>query len=410
MKQITKIFAIVFVAAVVVFVCFQVVRYASTPYKTETALSYTTAATVNATGIAVRQEAVIDTDKENVVGYLYDDGAKVASGSLVTEIYASQDALSKKARIEELEDEISMLQDAQATGLVYLANTEALVDQISARTYTLIDRGYAGDLTDCAQDRLSFLSLLNKKQIATNRETDFAARISVLQQQVEQLKASMPAPLREVYMPATGYFSSATDGYEAEYSPQMLRDCSVEEIQQLINGSSARHSNAVGKVITEFNWYFAIVVSCEQAELLQNSGSATAAFPALNLEKIPMTFDRVIRKKDSNPNDKQELAAVLLKCNYMDAPLSAMRVQNVQLALRSYTGLRVSRAAIRFLDGQKGVYVRIGQTLRFKPFGENVVYEGDDFLLVRASEKDDQLQLYDEIVVEGMGLYDGKTI
>lgn len=410
MKQITKIFAVVFAAAVVVFVCFQVVRYVSTPYKTETALSYTTSAMIQTTGIAVRQEAVIETDKENVVGYLYDDGAKVASGSLVTEIYASQDALSKKAKIAELEAEIAMLQDAQATGLVYLANTEALVDQISARTYTLIDRGYAGDLTDCAQDRLSFLSLLNKKQIATNRETDFAARIGVLQQRVEQLKASMPAPLREVYMPSTGYFSSATDGYEADYTPEMLRSCSVEEIRQLINGSGAKHSNAVGKVITDFNWYFAIVVSAEQAVQLENSRSATAAFPALNLEKIPMTFDRVIRKKDSNPNDKEEQAAVLLKCNYMDAPLSAMRVQNVQLALRSYTGLRVSRAAIRFLDGQKGVYVRIGQTLKFKPFGENVVYEGDDFLLVRASEKDSELQLYDEVVVEGMGLYDGKTV
>ena len=74
-----------------------------------------------------------------------------------------------------------------------------------------------------------------------------------------------------------------------------------------------------------------------------------------------------VKQPDSDPNDDQEQMAVVFTCKEMNRELSGLRAQSARLAVRSYTGLRISKEAIRFENSVKGVYVLIGQTLRFKP-------------------------------------------
>lgn len=52
------------------------------------------------------------------------------------------------------------------------------------------------------------------------------------------------------------------------------------------------------------------------------------------------------------------------------------------MSVKSYTGLRVSKEAIRFENSEKGVYVLVGQTLKFKPIEDQIIYEEDDFVFM----------------------------
>lgn len=404
MKVLSRILLTLFILFVLVFVGFQIYRYSSSGYQTETALLYTTADRVSTVGVAVRSEKLIDTPKSNVVGYLYEDGAKVAAGSLILEVYNTRTALNMRSRLDQLEAEIEMLEDAQKTGLNYLANTEYLSRQILSSAYQLMDSGSREDFTGVFEQRMEFLSLLNKKKIATERETDYSARIDALQKECESISASMPQPVESVSMPITGYFSSVTDGLETVYTPEKLFSLDVEDVQEMIRSTTAYNSWSVGKVITEFDWYFAVVVTAAEASSLKNAGSITATFSTLGIRDIPFKLYKTVVLPDAAPSDGESPVAVIFTSNYMNAGLSALRVQNVELSMRTYTGLRVNKEAIRFQNGVKGVYVEVGHSLKFKPIEDNILYEGIDYLLVLPSDNARELQQYDRVVIRGNGL------
>ena len=86
------------------------------------------------------------------------------------------------------------------------------------------------------------------------------------------------------------------------------------------------------------------------------------------------------------------------------------RTLNAELVIDSYSGLKISSSAIRVNDkGEKGVYVQNGNLVEFKKV--NIIYSGDDFILSETDVgKDGYVKLYDNIIIEGKDLYDGKII
>ena len=93
----------------------------------------------------------------------------------------------------------------------------------------------------------------------------------------------------------------------------------------------------------------------------------------------------------------------------MTEAIANLRGQDVNITANSYTGIRVSTSAVRAIDGVKGVYVKNGSVIQFKKI--EVLYSNDVFTIVDASNTgSDYLKLYDEVVVEGRNLYDGKQV
>ena len=75
-----------------------------------------------------------------------------------------------------------------------------------------------------------------------------------------------------------------------------------------------------------------------------------------------------------------------------------MRTAEVELIFSEETGIKVSRSAIRFVDGIKGVYVIEGELVEFKKL--NVIYDGDDYVLSENTSDPEYLNLYDKILLE----------
>ena len=70
---------------------------------------------------------------------------------------------------------------------------------------------------------------------------------------------------------------------------------------------------------------------------------------------------------------------------------------------------------MRVVDGVQGVYVLTGNIVTFKRL--DVIYTGDDYVISKKiydTVKDDNnipyVKLYDEVIVEGKDLSDGKII
>ena len=85
------------------------------------------------------------------------------------------------------------------------------------------------------------------------------------------------------------------------------------------------------------------------------------------------------------------------------------RRETIQIRLKEYTGLRVASSAVRVVDGVRGVYVLSGIAAKFKPV--NILYSNANFTICETdTTKSSSLKLYDEVIVEGKDLYDGKMV
>ena len=75
----------------------------------------------------------------------------------------------------------------------------------------------------------------------------------------------------------------------------------------------------------------------------------------------------------------------------------------------TYSGLKLPAKALRLQDDKPGVFVRSGMTIKF--VGVNVIYRTDEYIICEQQvSNDDVLRLYDDVVVKGKGLYDGKIV
>ena len=61
------------------------------------------------------------------------------------------------------------------------------------------------------------------------------------------------------------------------------------------------------------------------------------------------------------------------------------------------------------MDGEQGVYIKYGSTVAFRKVDK--LFETDDYIISRPGTADGEyLALYDEIIVEGKDLYEGKEL
>ena len=86
-----------------------------------------------------------------------------------------------------------------------------------------------------------------------------------------------------------------------------------------------------------------------------------------------------------------------------------MRSGPMTVIKSEYSGLMVSRKALRVVDSVRGVYVVNGMQINFVPV--NIIYSAEDFYICeKQTDNDGVLKLYDSVVVKGKNLYDGKII
>jgi hypothetical protein len=99
----------------------------------------------------------------------------------------------------------------------------------------------------------------------------------------------------------------------------------------------------------------------------------------------------------------------------MNEELATLRCDNAKIILENHEGYLVDNRAIRVNeDNETGVYVVVGSVMKFKKV--NIVHSTDDYSIVTNAYRDDvtmrgkYINLYDEYIIEGMELSDGKLI
>lgn len=348
----------------------------------------------------VRSETLVMSDDSGYKAYSVDEGGKVAKNGVIAHVYPTAEQASLSGQITDLKSRIDVLKKAQNYTDYNTADLSVLNEKINTAFTNLIDKSKNGRLSGAESTEAELLQQLNRKNIVTGIEQNFNPLIAELTAQLTSLESLQQASTGTIKAKESGYFISKADGYETVLTPDSLSHLTVEKFNKLAPVTVGE--NVIGKVVSDYEWYIVARVPIEYSFKLTEGDSVKFNTGMVSVKELKARVKYINREGSSNES------VIVFSCTNMNNELASSRKQTLSLVTDSYSGLKVPKRAIRMVDGVRGVYTYAASIVRFVPV--NIVYTTSSFAICEKSTESGSLKLYDEVIVKGKGLYDGKII
>ncbi len=398
-----KFLKVLIVMLVVVFVVHQAYSSFYKPIKTVSAEFHEVVDGLNVTASVIRTEHLITNDTAGSLHFTVADGERTAKDGVIARIYDNASASITLSRISELERQIADIEQMQG----YNDKAAADLDLANAKLSTAVNEYVlscaGGNFDKAAECEDEVISCINRRSLITGEQTDFSERLNALNTELSSLKAALPAEKGRIVADTSGYFISSADGYEQVYTCESPESITPEFLAET-KPSDTPH-NVIGKIVSDYEWYIAAPVTLDQSLNYKEGDRVTLKTKLKSSPELSVTVSRV------NLSQSEDTAVVVFACSDMNSELSALRTVSVTIVSKSYEGLQLPKKALRVVEEQTGVYVVSGMSLKFVPV--EVIYSTkDNEYIICKQEKSNEnvLRLYDEVVVKGRKLYDGKIV
>ena len=370
----------------------------------ETALPAVISDTVEADGVLLFDESYVAGSGN--LGYLAADGERVSAGTAVAEVYSNASQASLRLQLNQLNDQIDLLQKSQNTSALQL---DTLLKERSSALYDLLDTLDDSDYEAVDDDANAYLLAQNKLWVVTGEAANFTDQITA---------------------PQTGYFVRSSSSGRLNASADDILALNAQELQGYLQSDPVLAlDGCAGKIVAGFTWRYVGVCTAKQGEKLlgQNgkplSTAVEISFPGQVENSLKATVTEVEIDQDSG------LARFVLSCNSINGDVLCLNRAAARISVGERSGLRVPAAAVHYLkeDGTEaqtqgenyipGVYVKLGNIARFCPIdpvdADHPRITDGDYILVLPEGTEgsvSKVRLYDEIIVSGQNLYDGKLL
>lgn len=384
-----------------VFAVHQFISSVYSPVKTETAVFYSASDGLNITGLIIRSETLVTSSEGGVMHFVLEDGSRVAKDGVIANIYDSESASITLSKIDSVNTKIEDIEEMLSYNDLEAADLDMINAKATQSLNNLIVSGASGNYGDLPELSDELLSALNRRQVAMGETTDFSAQLEQLKAEKNELSASLPSAKGKVKAAMSGYFVSKADGYETvltcgnpeSITPEFMSSVSAAELPD----------GVIGKIVSDYEWYIAAEISINESLKYKEGDSLTIYTSVKSYPKLPVTVKKI------NISESSSSAVVVFSCNEMNSELATMRSGPMTVVTKEYDGLRVPSSALRVVDSKRGVYVLTGMQVKFVEV--NVLYKDDSYMICEKQTSDESvLRLYDEVIVKGKNLYDGKIV
>ena len=395
--HVVGLLALALVSVYIIAQCFVIFRRS---YKTETAIKYTLAESITLDGVVAFDS--VDVAGSGDLGYLVQDGERVTNGTIVAEVYTDDSQGLQRERLDRLERTITLLTKSQnSTG----SDLSVLTNQTKQALYNLLDKINTAQYSGITDAEDTFLLAQNRLQVSTGQTAGFADTIAALQVEYDSIKAQLDA-LQTITATTNGYFSSTAASPAIAADRQALDDADPATLQKMLaDGFPVAATDRAGQITTGFSWKFYAVCDLDTAARFDNISSVKISVPGKQNTPLSATVEEVTLDKDNG------IAKIVLQCQTINAEVLSFGQETAQIDLKTYEGIRIDKEALHIVDGQRGVYVKYGNLQRFLKI--TTLYENDSYILIPENGKigtDNEVRLYDEIIVQGTNLQDGKLL
>ena len=413
-----------FLALAALYVFYQAGQVLLPPNTYETALLATVEDTVDAQGVLLFSESYVAGD--GTLGYLVDDGERVSAGTAVAEVYSDASQAGLRQQLTQINDQIELLQKSQNTTSAQL---ETLRKDRSAALYNLMDSLDRSNYEDTADQKESYLLAQNKLWIVTGEVANFSDQIASLVQQASNVQAQLGNPT-QITAPQTGYFIRSSSSGRLNAGMEDILALDAVDLKAYLDSSpEIALDGCAGKIVSGFTWYYAGICTAKQGEkLLGSDGKPLKASVQI---RFPGQVETPLKAKvtEVTLDEESGLARFVLSCETINGDVLRLNKADAQIIIGESTGLRIRASAVHYLkdDGSEaegqgenyipGVYVKYGNLARFCKIdpvdADHPQVTDGDYLIVLPSGTAgsvSQVRLYDEIIVSGQNLYDGKLL
>lgn len=417
MKQGTQYLKLIFILLLAVLVCylvFSALTSVRSGITTTTAISYEVGDGLTTTGFVLRDEHLVVSDYAISV-LTRQEGEKVSAGGTVATVYQDENAKALQSQIDELDEQITQLEyvyNAASATQDNAALDVNILNDIKSLNVNLARGNFASADSMSAQMRSQVL----RRYLDVDKPEELQSRITELRRQRSDLTSQMGGDTDSITTDVSGIFSSAVDGYETLLSYDTAEKLTVSEFQALEQQTVAPDESAIGKIITSDVWYYAALVPEEQMEKIRVGDQLTVTFSYDFYEDVTMTVAHLSQAEDGK-------RVLVLSCSDYLTQATGLRAQTADIVFRSYSGLRVPKEAVYYLEaadesdesgesgktGEAGVYVLEGRKAVWKAI--TILYDNGESYVAQLDKKSiDNLWPGDEIIVTNQELFDGKVV
>ncbi|MBO6232376.1 MAG: hypothetical protein J6O50_17620 [Ruminiclostridium sp.] len=374
--------------------------------KTEVATLYTATDSIGFKGVYVRDEKLVSYNANGgIISYTHTDGSKIGKTAVVAQVYRNRTDIALKRQIDELQAQKNVLIDAQNLVGADTSQLESFSNQISEKHSQLMKYLYDGDYKSASSLKSDILNLQSKREIVKGTETSYEDRISELDSEITRLSSQITSQPYDIRITETGYFISKVDGYENRLNSETVFELTAADIEEITSAEPRQEnpSGVIGKLVSDYTWYMAAVLDSvklgtvfEGAQVTLRIGSSSQ-----NVKADIVSLRRL--------DDGRSIA--VFKCDMFLADFIDSRTAQARLLLEDYQGINIPNSALRMSDedGSIGVYVQDGIVAKFRKVRQ--ILSREDYTLVAdTTDEDGYLSLYDNIIVEGRDLHEGKII
>lgn len=411
-----KIIGIAVVAFVVVFyICCQVyISVNRNSITTEVAIAASEKKTLNVDMFIVRDEKIITATGSNIVSAV-DDSTRVGANDTVAYSFADSTSAGNILRMREISKELDYYSSLVNQSVSISGDTTIHDNRIMKDLMSFSAMIASGDFSSLDTAGAELRDAITSRQTATGVQLELSDVINELEAEYSSLKSST-GKYTEIKSGGTGYYISGIDGYENLLDYDNVDSWTISDIENVMAAEPAvAASNQIGRLVHGYYWYLACIVDTSNINTLREGSRRTITFPDSSVDDITATVHRI--RSDVSTGK----SLLIFKCNSMSADLATLRNEHAVIILEEISGYRVDNRAIRSNeDNEMGVYVIKGSVMRFKKL--EIAYSGDDYSIVttpflrnddekmKKVSKADYIGVFDEYIVNGQDLYDGKII
>lgn len=403
-RRVAKNFSLALITVILIFavlyVGVQLYAILHHTYKTETAILATMSDSVKLTGTAVFDATPVS--GEGDLGYLVENGERVTVGTVIAERYTAKGQDLQREALTNLDREISLLNKSQNSSG---SDLSVLTTQTQTALYNLLDqldRGAYGNIRSAEED---FLLAQNRMQISTGQSSGFDATIAELQAERDSIAASLDG-LENLVAETNGYFVSSDSAHLTTLDQETADNATVSELSDLLSQDlTASADGKAGWIVSGFSWRFYATCDLDTAARFDGLTSVKISVPGKQDDPLSATVVSV------ETDEEAGLAKIVLECGTINSEVLTLGQETAQIDLHTYTGIRIDSKALHIVDGNNGVYIKVGNLQRFRKI--TILYQNEDYILVDtdgAVGTDNEVRLYDEVIVEGTNLQDGKLM
>jgi hypothetical protein len=342
-----------------------------------------------------------------VISYTNRCGARLSNNSVVAVVYPNQEEKYTRQRIDGLRQKIVVLTEAEKFaegGGSDSVQIEAFSGQLADVHSRMLRSIAAGNYSEASAHNSRYIGLQTKINLlrGTVSSEEIAVRVAEIERRITVLESGLSENLQKIPVQESGWFVSNADGYENSLFFDGALNITREEIENIVsNPFLPVADNVVGKMIDDYRWRMATVVPTNSV-----IGVAKEHIVELRIGAFPQAVPAlVIDVRDQGDG----YTIIVFESEMLNEEFVRPRVASVRLMLGGYSGIRLPQSAVVFnREGESGVFVRNGTVLEFRKV--RMFRSDDDFVIVENTDEEGYLQLFENVVVSGSNLYDGRVL